>query len=470
MSEKPTTGKEKKSTLQSLKGMRDISGDEYYRYQGLFEKAQEIAVYYGFKPIETPLLEKEELFVRSVGESTDIVEKEIYTLRTKGGDKLALRPEGTAPIMRAYIEQGMQNLPQPVMLYYSGPFFRHERPQRGRSRQFMQFGFEILGSPKSIADAIIIRTMMDVLEEVGFKDLSIDINSIGDSECRPAYIRALTAYYRKHIDKLCVHCKKRLKDNPLRLLDCKDKGCEVLKEEAPESLNHLCGGCKQHFKEVLEYLDTMGIPYSVKNSLVRGLDYYTRTVFEIIESIAPTEEPIKEATPNMEDEKEGDVKEKEKEVSEESNESGVTLLTIAAGGRYDNLAKSLGSKKPVPAVGGAIGMDRLVMRPELKSLSPRIIKKPKIYFIQLGFEAKLKSLSVIELLRKAKIPIAQSLNKDSLATQLSTAERLNVPYTIIFGQKEAMEGTVIVRNMENRSQDTISIEKLPEYLKKIKGN
>jgi len=422
-----------------------------------------------FKPIETPILEKEELFVRGVGESTDIVEKEIYTLRTKGGDKLAMRPEGTAPVMRAYIEQGMQNLPQPVMLYYSGPFFRHERPQRGRSRQFMQFGFEILGSDKSIADAIIIRTMMDVLEEVGFKDLSIDINSIGDSECRPAYIRVLTTYYKKHIEELCVHCKKRLKDNPLRLLDCKEKGCEALKEEAPESLNHLCNGCKHHFKEVLEYLDTMNIPYSVNNSLVRGLDYYTRTVFEIIENIAPIE--VMEQAEEIAASPEGTELEEtpKKEVAAEvPREPEMTALTIAAGGRYDNLAKSLGSKKPISAVGGAIGMDRLVTRPELKSLSPRIIKKPKIYFIQLGFEAKLKSLSIIEILRKAKIPIAQSLNKDGLAAQLSTAERLNVPYTIIFGQKEAMEGTVIVRNMSNRSQDTVLIEKLPEYLKKIK--
>jgi len=468
MPEKTPRVKEKKELLQSPKGMRDILGDEYYRYQGLFEKAQEIAVYYGFKPIETPALEKEDLFARGVGESTDIVEKEIYTLKTKGGSKLAMRPEGTAPIMRAYLEHGMHTWPQPVMLYYGGPFFRHERPQRGRARQFMQFGFEILGSAKSIADAIIIRTMMDVLEEVGFKDLSIDINSIGDSECRPAYIRTLTAYYKKHIDELCAHCKKRLKDNPLRLLDCKNKGCEPLKEDAPEALNHLCAGCKQHFKEVLEYLDMMDIPYTINNSLVRGLDYYTRTVFEIIETIVPEEEVQKEVPHEDPDTENAETAGDKKNGKEPEKEPEAVPLTIAAGGRYDNLAKMLGGKKPVSAVGGAIGMDRIIGRPELKSLSPRIMKKPKIYFIQLGFEAKLKSLSVIEILRKARIPIAQSLNKDGLAAQLATAERMKVPYTIIFGQKEAMEGTVIVRNMNNRSQDTVPIDRLPEYLKKIK--
>jgi len=419
--------------------MRDIIGEEFYAYQGVFEKIQEVAVYYGFTPIQTPILEDEDVFARGVGEHTDIVEKEMYNLRTKGGDKLVMRPEGTAAIMRAYIEHGMQSLPQPVMLYNYGEFFRHENPQKGRLREFRQFGFEILGSEKSIADAIVIRTIVDALEEVGLSDLCVEINSIGDPESRVAYLRTLVTYYKKHVDTLCPHCKERIKTNPLRLLDCKDPRCQEIKEDAPESLNHLSTNAKKHFKEVLEYLDSAGITYRIDNTLVRGLDYYSHTVFEIKTTYPPTEEG---GTP--------------------------TTLTVAGGGRYDGLAKLLGSKKPISAVGGAIGIDRLVATEGVKIPSPRILKKPKVYFIQLGFEAKLKSLSVIEMLRKAHIPISQSLSKDSLGAQLATAEKLGVPFTIIFGQKEAMDGTVIVRNMETRSQDTVKLDELPHYLKNIK--
>jgi len=430
--------KPKKEDLASPKGMRDIIGDDYYHLQGLFEKAQEIAVYYGFKPIETPILEKEELFIRGVGEHTDIAEKEMYTLKTKGGDKLVMRPEGTSSIIRAYIEHGMHTRPQPVMLYYYGPFFRHEKPQRGRFREHRQFGLEMIGTSKSIADAVIIRTIVDILEEVGFKNLCININSTGDSESRPIYIKVLTNYYKKHIKDLCVNCKNRLKTNPLRLMDCKEEKCQPFKEDAPDSLSYLSPAGKQHFKEVLEYLDSMEIEYFIDKTLVRGIEYYTHTVFEI---------------------------------TTDSNEEsgGQTLpLSIAGGGRYNNLAKTLGSKKNIPAVGAAIGIERIAMSESIKFPTPRIVKKPKVYFIQLGFEAKLKSLSVIEILRKARIPIAQSLSKDSLSAQLAVAEKLGVSYVIIFGQKEALEETVIVRNMKNRSQDTIKIGNLPEYLKKIK--
>ncbi len=437
----------KKELLQTPKGMRDIMGDEYYKRQGFFEKAQEIAVYYGFKPIDTPILEQESLFLRGVGENTDIVEKEMYTLKTKGGDKLVMRPEGTSAVMRAYIEHGMNSMPQPVMLYYEGPFFRHEKPQRGRFRQHRQFGLEILGTEKSIADAMVMRTIVDILEEVGIKNIVIDINSIGDSECRGEYKKALVSYYKKHIEDLCTHCKNRLRTNPLRLLDCKNTKCAILKEKAPDSIAHLCTGCKKHFKEVLEYLDSMEIEYRINNSLVRGIDYYTRTVFEIIEN-----------------------PETEEDVAKENKNSGTLSqpITVASGGRYDNLAKTIGGKKPVPAVGGGIGIDRILMMENVKCINPRIIKKPKIYFIQLGFEAKLKSLSIIEILRKANIPIAQSLSKDSLSAQLATAEKMKIPYSIIFGQKEVIDGTVIIRNMNNRSQDTVKIDQLTDHIKKMK--
>ncbi|MEK7128751.1 MAG: histidine--tRNA ligase [Patescibacteria group bacterium] len=443
----------KKEPPQAPKGMRDIEGDEYYKYQGLFEKAQEVAIYYGFRPIELPILEKEEVFTAGVGAGTDIVDKEMYTTKTKGGNHLAMRPEGTAGIMRAYIEHGMQSLPQPVSLYYYGPFFRHDNPQRGRFREFRQFGVEMLGTSKSVADAIIIRTIITILEESGFKNPSVNINSIGDKECRPRYIKELSSYYRKYSDGLCLHCKERLKENPLRLLDCSNPKCAVLKERAPDSIAYLCGECKAHFKEVLEYLEEMHIPYNINKTLVRGLNYYTRTVFEIFE-----ESPwIKEGE---EQKNGGEKKEPQKEVA--------MPLALAGGGRYDYLGRTLGGKRDVPAVGGSIGVDRVVLSPLGKPLSPRIIKKPKICFIQLGFEAKLKSLTIIEILRKARIPITQSLSKDSLAAQLGTAEKLEVPYSIIFGQKEAMDGTAIVRNMQTRSQDTVEIGKLAEYLKELK--
>ena len=207
----------KKEAPTSLKGMDDLIDDKYYAFQGLFEKAQEVAVYYGFKPIETPVLEHEEVFVSAIGEGTDIVDKEMYTFKTKGGDRLAMRPEYTAAVMRAYLEHGMQTLPQPVMLYSYGQTFRHDKPQRGRWRQFRQFNLEILGTTKSIADALVIRTLTTILEEYGFKDLIVDINSMGDKETRPAFIKELTNYYKKHLESLCKDCNERIKSNPLRL-------------------------------------------------------------------------------------------------------------------------------------------------------------------------------------------------------------------------------------------------------------
>ena len=429
------SAKSKNQEISSPKGMRDLMNEEYYSFQGFFEKAQEIAIYYGFKPIETPMLENKEIFTTSIGEGTDIIDKEMYTLKTKGGDHLALKPEHTAPLVRAYIEHGMQSMPQPVLLYQYGPSFRHDKPQRGRYRQFLQFDLDSLGSEKSIMDAIIIKTSMSILEEAGAKNLIIDINSIGDKECRNGYTKELTSYYRKHASSLAGIDRERLKINPLRILDSKEEKTKELNENAPDSVSYLCPSCKKHFKEVLEYLEEMNIQYNINKNLVRGLSYYTRTVFEIIE--------------------------------QKGAEDGAPL-TLAGGGRYDYLARKIGGKKDVSAVGISIGVDRIVASPWYKKLSPRILKKPKIYFIQLGSEAKLKSLNVIEILRKAHIPIAQSLSKDSLGSQLAIAEKLAIPYSLIFGVKEALDNAVIVRDMSNRSQDTVKLNKLLEYLKELK--
>jgi len=452
----------KKASISSPKGMHDILGEAYFDYQGIFEKASEVALYYGFQPIETPILEKADIFTRTQGEGTDLIDKEMYSLRTKGGDKLALRPEGTAPIMRAYIEHGMQTRPQPVMLYHYGPFFRHENPQYGRLRELRQFGLEMLGTQKSIADAIVIKTIIVILEEAGFKNVMVEINSIGDKECRSGFLKELTAYYKKHLNDICAHCRQRIKTNPMRMLDCKDKKCTEFKKDAPTPVGHLCSECRKHFKEVLEYIEVLEIPYEINHHLVRGLDYYTKTVFEIFDTTG-AEDVLEDP-----EEKDGEETDEKKDRQEPAGKESPARLAIASGGRYDYLAKALGSRKDVPSVGGGIGIDRLVMSAQHKHIRPRVSKKPKIYFIQLGFEAKLKSLSIIDVLRKAKVPVAQSLSKDGLGVQLGQAERLGIPYTMIFGQKEALEDSVIIRDMETRSQETVKIERLADRLKKLK--
>ncbi len=455
--------------LASPKGMRDLIGDDLYALQGFFEKAAEVAVYYGFKPIETPIMEREEVFTSGVGEETDIVQKEMYSVKTKGNTALVMRPEGTAGIMRAYLEHGMHTLPQPVQLYYHGPFFRHERPQRGRWRQLYQFGLESFGSEKSIADALIIKMMVIILTEAGIANAYVKINSIGDKDCRPAYIRALTAYYKKHLGDVCADCRQRIKTNPLRLLDCKNEVCIPIKRNAPEMVSYLCEPCKKHFKEVLEYLDTSKTPYVIDHTLVRGLDYYTRTVFEFFSEPDPAEERAmtKEPDPAMASsaEKEPATPPKEKG-KEPSSEVSVHAISLGGGGRYDGLARQLGSRRDTPSVGAALGADRIMTHPAFTAHPPRIIKKPKIYFIQIGFDAKQKSFDVIEILRKAKIPVHHSLSKDKLSVQLAIAQKMEIPYTIILGQKEVIDGTIIVRDMHSHSQATVPIDKLAEYLKK----
>jgi histidyl-tRNA synthetase len=426
-----------KDLLQSPKGMRDIMNEEYYEMQGFFEKAQEIAMYYGFSPIETPSLEHEEIFMKSVGDGTDIVDKEMYSLKTKSGDRLAMRPEGTAAVMRAYIEHGMRSLPQPVMFYYQSAMFRHDKPQKGRYRQHHQFGLEMIGTEKPIADALIIKTTLSILEAAGAKDLFININSIGDAESRKEYQKALRNYYKKFTNELGATDRARLVTNPLRILDSKDPKTMAINEDAPDSVSFLSNDAKKHFKQVLEYLDECQIPYQITKSLVRGMDYYTHTVFEIMEKV--------------------------------TDEDGTERdIAICGGGRYDYLAKAIGYKKDIPGVGVGIGVERVMGSSWWKKLTPRIIKTPKIYFIQLGFDARLKSLNVLEMLRKAKIPMYQAIAKDNLGSQLAQAEKMGTPYVMIFGQKESIDNTVIIRNMENRSQKIVKIDQLVEYLKTLK--
>lgn len=421
--------------LQSPKGMRDLLPEEERYYAEIIRVARDIAEWYGFQAIATPHVEHTELFEVSLGEATDVIEKQMYSFRTKGGDALTLRPEGTAPAMRAYLEHGMYTQPQPVKLFYSGAFFRHENPQAGRAREFYQAGLEMIGDAEPINDALVIRLSSLIIRELGLP-LTIALNSIGDRECRPAYRKNLAAYYRRHTNRLCADCKNRLKINPLRLLDCKEETCQAIRERAPKMIDHLCESCRLHFEEVKEFLDAVHIPYEINPFLVRGLDYYTRTVFELF-AVLP-------------------------------EESSLRALAIGGGGRYDDLATILGSNRAVPAVGAALGIDRIV---ECIRAQGKEEKKetPAVFVIQLGQTAKKKLLHWIEELRHAGISIAHMFSRDSLKAQLKLADRAGTPWAVIMGQKEALDETVIIRDMRSGEQEVVPLNKLVFSLKgKIK--
>ncbi|MCH7883233.1 histidine--tRNA ligase [Patescibacteria group bacterium] len=435
----------KKDFLRTPKGTRDILPHDFLYWQFVQQKAEEIGRAYGFQPIRTPHIEKTELFTATLGESSDVVEKQMYTFRTRGGDSLVLRPEGTIPIIRAYFEHGMHTWPQPVMLYYSGSFFRHESPQRGRFREFGQFGCEIIGEEAGIADALVIWVISLIFQEIGIKSYLVHVNTLGDKECRPEYRRDLVAYYRRKVNSLCKDCHRRLKTNPLRLLDCKNPNCIDLKAEAPQMVNYACSSCKAHFKTVLEFLDELGIPYYLNPYLVRGLDYYSRTVFEFFRG---------DKNPSSLGESKG-----------EDQNTDKKDLALASGGRYDYLAEALGEKM-VAGVGGSIGLDRVVEELRAQKAKPFKEKAPSIFLIQLGPQAQRKSFLLFEDLRKAKFNIAQPFSKDGLRSQLQLADKRGATWVLIVGQKEALDAKIIVRDMASGAQETILQNKLLDYLKK----
>lgn len=412
------------------KGMRDILPNDFLFHEHILAVVEKYAKLYGFGRIETPALEDARLFSRSIGEGTDIVEKEMFICVTKGGDKLTLRPEGTAPIARAYITNGMVNWSQPVKLYYSGPMFRYERPQAGRGREFSQFGFEILGSADPIFDAQMIQLTCHILKKIKLKDFVIHINSIGDAKCRSKYRSVLIDYYKPRFNKLCSDCRKRIGKNPLRLLDCKEEKCLMMRESAPQVVDYLCAECHNHFKLVLEYLDEAGIGYILDPYLVRGLDYYSKTVFEIV--------------------MEGD----------ERRQS-----VLGGGGRYDGLIETLGGA-PTPAIGIALGIERIIDR--LKALNISFVKDApaKIFLIQLGDRAKKKSFKLFNNLIEAGIPVAESFGRGSIKAQLRVANRMKMKIVLIVGQKESLDDTVIVRDMESGMQEIVDNAKIINIIKK----
>lgn len=423
----------KKPKFQSPTGMHDILPENQKYYQRIYDVVSNIADFYGFGKIDTPIVEETELFSKAIGLSTDIVKKQMYTLKTKSGDFLALRPEGTAPVVRAYIQNGMQNRPQPLKLWYFGPFFRYERPQAGRYRQFWQFGFEVFGEKNPVIDTQIIQIFYNILQELKLKNLVVEVNSIGDSQCRPYYKKLLTSYFKTRESSLCPNCKRRLRENVLRILDCKGEKCQPVKAEAPQVLDHLCDECHAHFKEVLEFLDEVEIPYNLNPYLVRGLDYYTKTVFEIFP--------------------EGDKEEKD------------SKNALAGGGRYDKLVKLFGGKE-TPACGGAAGIERIIGLMKSQEIKFPSEVKTQLFLAQLGSLAKRKSLKLMGDFRKAKIKIAESFGRDSLRAQFSRADHIGVEYTLIIGQKEALEGVVIIKDMKTGKQEIVKLDNVAEKMKK----
>ncbi|HHD92669.1 MAG TPA: histidine--tRNA ligase [Candidatus Portnoybacteria bacterium] len=416
--------------LQTLRGMKDILPEDQSYWDQIRRVSQRLARDYGFSRIDTPIVEYANLYVKGVGEKTDIVEKEMYTFTTKGKDKVALRPELTVGNCRSYIQHGMRLLPKPVKLFSIGPVFRYDRPQEGRYREHYQVNFDAFGEQDPILDAQMIQMANRLFQLLGLKSVQIQVNSIGCPICRQEYRDLLVAYLESKKSKLCRVCKKRIHTNPLRVLDCKEDKCSQVAAGAPQSIDHLCPECHTHFKTLLEYLDELDLPYVINPHLVRGLDYYSKTVFEIW-----------------------------------SEAEDGKKLSLGGGGRYDNLIETMGGER-TPAIGFAVGMERLVTEMKRVQAKPYKLPKPKVFLAQLGNLAKKKSLKLFAELEKNGILVAESFGRGNLRSQLKVANKLGVEITLILGQKETLDKTVIVKNMATGVQETVSWDKLANVIKK----
>jgi len=400
------------------RGTQDVLPQEQPYWTFVKHKATHICRLYGYERIDTPVFEDTGLFLRSVGEGTDIVEKQMYTLRD---GSLALRPEGTAPVCRAYVEHGMHTLPQPVRLYYLGPIFRYERPQAGRYRQHQQFGVEAIGDIDSALDAEVISMAWHLYESLGLTGLTLLLNSIGCPLCQPDYLTKLKEHYSGHSQGLCPDCRRRLSRNPLRLLDCKKPSCQDIIRGAPKVPEHLCPECGCHFDAVKEHLGRLQIPYELDPHLVRGLDYYTRTVFEI-----------------------------------QSGELGAQSA-LGGGGRYDGLIEQLGGR-PTAAFGFATGIERIILG--LRGQGIEMPRPPgaKVYVAYLGEEAKKEALVLAARLRRAGIEAVLATGGKSLKSQLKQANALHLPRTAIIGEEEIQKGTVTLRDMTKGEQVEVPLD------------
>lgn len=421
--------------IMSPRGTQDILPQDQKYWEYVTEHAEAVLRGWHFQQINTPMFEEIGLFTRGVGEETDIVQKEMYEIKTKGkGAHYALRPEGTAPVVRSYIEHGMRSWPRPVKLFYIGPFFRYERPQAGRFRQLHQYGVEVFGSASPVTDAQVIYVFHLILQQLGLEDYVVKINSLGLPKERQGYVKALKEHFRRNQSKLCRNCKERLTTNPLRLLDCKEEKCQQVSNMAPRILDYLSEESKKHFDQVLDMVEQLKIPVEITPSLVRGLDYYTHTVFEFV----PTG------------------------VAGDSQQS-----SLGGGGRYDELVKVLGGK-PTPAVGGGFGIERLIDRIKEEGIELQVTDQPLLFVAQLGDKAKVKALQIMKELRESNIPFAESIDRDGMQPQLKLADRLKVEWAVILGQKEVLDNTVILRNMESGMQEVVDQDRIvPELRKRL---
>ena len=410
------------------RGTADILPEEQGYWRFVEDGAIALCRLYGYQRLDTPAFEDSQLFTRSIGEGTDIVTKEMYTFKDRSGNILALRPEGTAPVCRAYLEHGMDNLPQPVKLYYLAAIFRYERPQAGRYRQHYQFGFEAIGDADPALDAEVVEMVWRFFESLGLGGLYLYLNSIGCKACRPRYLESLKRYYSAHLSGLCPDCKTRFEKNPLRLLDCKKPTCYDVAEAAPKSSDYLCRECKAHFEAVAGYLRALKLPFDINHRLVRGLDYYTKTVFEI--------QPLGEGAQSA----------------------------LGGGGRYDDLIEELGGK-PTPAIGFAAGMERVVLNLKRQKIPMPNLPAPSVFIAHLGNEAKLEAVKLTSTLRKDGIAAIMGTGDRSLKGQLRQANSFGSSYVAIIGEDEVKSGAVTLRDMMTGEQKTVLPAALGDLLK-----
>ncbi len=409
------------------RGTQDILPEEQPYWRFIEKKAAAIAGLYGYQRIKLPTFEDTGLFTRSVGEATDIVQKEMYTFEDRGGGSLTLRPEGTAPVCRAYMQHGMQNLPQPVKLYYIGSTFRYERPQAGRYREHNQFGCEAIGDGAPALDAEVIDAAWQFFQSLGLQSLTLQLNSIGCKKCRPNYLAIVRGYYAEYGASLCPDCRGRVERNPLRLFDCKNESCQRIADSAPRSVDHLCPECETHFSQVKKYLALLELPFAVNHHLVRGLDYYTRTVFEV------------------------------------QPEDAGSQSTIGGGGRYDDLIETLGGK-PTPGIGFAAGIERIVLNLKKQGIPVPSLPQPKVFIAYVGDDARNEVVKLASRLRRSGVGVIQAPGDRSLKAQLRQANTLGAAYAVIIGEQEVNTGTVVLRDMTTAQQEMIPLAWLQPQL------
>ncbi len=394
------------------RGTKDLSPKESYKWQYVEETIRRILKNFHYGEIRTPIFEHTELFLRSVGDTTDVVQKEMYTFLDKGERSITLRPEGTAGAVRSFIESGLAAGPQPTKMYYlSAPVFRYENPQAGRLRQHHQFGVEVFGAPDPSADAEVINLAYTVFHAFGIHDLALNINSIGCKHCRPDYNKALVDYYSAHKGALCETCLARLEKNPLRLLDCKEEKCQKIAEEAPKIIDYLCPDCKEHFDVLKEYLDLLGISYAVNPRIVRGLDYYSKTVFEIVSTAIGSQG------------------------------------TVCGGGRYDGLVEELGGPA-MAGIGFGMGIERLLMVMEKSGAAIPAPAPLTVFLCPMGKEARKLAFSLVNALRAAGVPADMDHAGRSMKAQFKYADKIGAQYTLALGENELASGRAQLKDME----------------------